>query len=451
MDLSGRNGKWTSARLTGWGGGPAVATRLLRPSRLSDLNLAGIPRPVIARGGGRSYGDSAVSPGITIDMTRCDRLLSHDLQNHMVVAESGLRLGDLMRFALARGQCPPVIPGTQSVTLGGMIAADVHGKNHHHAGNLRQHLSWIDLLQSDGTVVRLLPGERRFDMTCGGMGLTGVILRAALRLSRVETGYLRQTTRRATDLGELLSALREAEAQAYSVAWLDALAPGRALGRGVIQSADHLPLSDLPGHLAKDPFALSRHGHLTLPRLPVPVAGLFRWPHSAANALKFRAAPANETIVRWDRFFFPLDVAHNWNRLYGKRGFVQIHVLIPEGRAESVIAELLTRLAREGHIVTLAVVKRMANLDKDVGLAFGDGGISLAIDLPRTRRLLRMADGLMSWLVQAGGRFYLAKDSLLTAGGLVTSDPRASAFAAWRKEAGLAGEFVSAQSARLAL
>jgi decaprenylphospho-beta-D-ribofuranose 2-oxidase len=238
-----------------------------------------------------------------------------------LTAEAGAVLSEIISFALPKGAFPPVVPGTREVTLGGMIAADVHGKNHHRAGSLRHHLAWIDLLGPDGATQRLLPDTALFQRTVGGMGLTGVILRAALNLAPVETGYLRQTTTKAQNLSGLLAALRQAEDHEHAVAWLDALASGSDTGRGYVLAADHLRRDDLPPAVQATPFGPPLRKPWTVPHwipaLPAPPRALM----ALINRRHLQTVTRSQepSLLSWDRFFFPLDQLSGWNRLFVAR------------------------------------------------------------------------------------------------------------------------------------
>lgn len=242
--------------LAGWGNFPVKETTLLAPRsehQLIDL-LASNPS-VIARGNGRAYGDSAIGVPSTVHMRHFNKMLAFDANTGLLEAESGVLLGDIIAAFLPRGWFPLVVPGTKFVTLGGAIAADVHGKNHHRDGSFRNCLVWIDVLGADGVVRRCSPEQNRemFDWTAGGMGLTGIILRAAIRLRRVPSAWIRQQTLPAVDLGDAMQALERSGDASYSVAWIDCLARGAQLGRSVVMLGEHATPEELPPQQAAQP------------------------------------------------------------------------------------------------------------------------------------------------------------------------------------------------------
>lgn len=433
--------------LTGWGRvPPASACGVTAPRGVDDLDVLTGAGDLIARGNGRAYGDSAMNPRRVVDLRGLRRLLAFDSETGRLEAEAGVLLADIIDIFLPRGWFPQVVPGTRLVTLGGMIAADVHGKNHHRDGSMRQCLDWIDLRDGEGTVRRLRSGEPLFEWTVGGMGLTGMILRAGLRLRKVGCGWMRQTTVAAPDLRALMAAM-EAGVAPYSVAWIDSLATGTDLGRGLLQSGEHADPDDFPPGANRFPG-----GSRTL-ALPAAAPGwamgrpLVRAFNSAVY-WRGLSAPASG-LVDWARFFFPLDRLRGWNRLYGRCGFVQFQCVLPEPSAAPGLAALLVAVAGAGHPSPLAVLKKMG---PEAGpFSFPMAGWTLAIDLSMRPETPGLMNRLHAIAIDHGGRFYLAKDALLTAEALTRSDPRADAFRAMRREQGLGASFRSLQSERLEL
>ncbi len=441
--------------LEGWGRTPRRACPAAAPR--DDAELAALLASggkVIARGGGRAYGDAALgaAEGAVIDMRRFDRLLALDGEG-LLVAEAGVVLGDLVRAVLPRGWFPWVTPGTQYATLGGLIAADVHGKNHHRAGSFGAHVAWIDLMGPDGTVTRAEPGSELFAATLGGMGLTGVILRAAIRLQPVETGWIREETVAAEGLEAGMAAFDAAEAgedaPPYSVAWIDALTG--AAGRTLLHLGRHARAGELPEPARARPFETPAR-----PRLPVPLDApswtlsppLMRAFNHAHWRSGLRKAAAGPKLVGWEGFFYPLDALLGWNRLYGRRGFVQMQCVLPPETARAALAEMLGE-SRAAGLGYLGVLKRFGA--EGAPFSFPRPGWTLALDIPASRRGHALADRLETLAAAAGGRFYLAKDARLPRARFDASDPRAEGFRAFRAGQGLAARFASAQSERLGL
>lgn len=439
--------------LSGWGRFPRQLCRTHRPADEAALAalVAEEEGPRIARGNGRGYGDCAMQRNATIDMRGFARMLAFDSECGQLVAEAGVLLADVIATFLPRGWFPPVTPGTKFVTLGGMVAADVHGKNHHRDGTFGRFVDWIDLMIEDGTVIRCSPQENAelFAWTIGGMGLTGIILRVAFRLRRVESAYIRQTTIPARNLAEVMALFDAHESATYSVAWIDCATAGLGLGRSALMLGEHASPAELSRTRRAAPLrALPR----AVRKVPVdlPEAALNRLTVKAFNALYYRnaRAAAGTTIVDWDSYFYPLDAVLEWNRIYGRRGFMQFQCVLPmEGAAEGLTA-LLKAIADSGQGSFLSVLKRMGA--QHGPFSFPREGYTLALDFPFSERSAALMERLDAITLDHGGRFYLAKDARMSAATLSRSDPRSETFAAMRAGAGL-GRFRSSQSERLGL
>ena len=437
-------------KLSGWGRFPAHETRLVVPQDENTLADAVRAGGIIARGNGRAYGDSAIGASITLDMRPFDRFVAFDPVSGILEAEAGVLLADIVRTFLPRGWFPTVTPGTKFVTLGGMIAADVHGKNHHRDGGMRACVAWIDLMGPDGVVRRCAPDQdpELFAWTLGGMGLTGVIVRAGVRLKPVETGWIAQTTLAAPDLSAVM-AIFEAHAEApYSVAWIDGLGRGKNLGRSLVMLGAHVPLAGLTADKVADRFAMQSRPVFSVP-LTLPTRVLNRWTVGAFNAAYYRLGVrrVGTAIVGWDPFFYPLDRLLHWNRIYGRGGLMQFQCVLPLAAAEAGLRALLTTVARAGSASFLTVLKRFGPGEGPI--SFPMEGYTLALDFPVTSRTLSLMTTLDRITARHGGRFYLAKDSRMSMQTLSESDARFDAFRRMRTENGLATAFQSAQSRRL--
>ncbi|GGV49102.1 oxidoreductase [Streptomyces griseoflavus] len=444
--------------VTGWGRTAPTTARLVRPRTYEEAALA--VRECGARGGiprglGRAYGDAAQNAGgAVLDMTGLDRVHAIDADGGTVLCDAGVSLHRLMEVLLPLGWFVPVTPGTRYVTVGGAIGADIHGKNHHVSGSFSRHVLSLELLTADGEVRTAVPGTPLFEATAGGMGLTGVILTATIRLQPVETSLMSVDTERADDLDDLMARLADTDHRyRYSVAWIDLLARGRATGRAVLTRGDHAPLDALPRgtRARRDPlsFRTSR-----LPAAPsfVPEGLLSRTTVGLFNELWYRKAPRSRTgqLQRIPAFFHPLDGVPHWNRVYGRGGFVQYQFVVGHDR-EDALRRIVHRISERRCPSFLAVLKRFG--DADPGwLSFPLPGWTLALDIPAALPGLGgFLDELDEEVADAGGRVYLAKDSRLRPELLAAMYPRLGDFRALRAELDPRGVFTSDLSRRLHL
>lgn len=402
--------------LSGWGNRPASAAVVRAPRHADDIvDTLSHPgtRGVIPRGLGRSYGDAAQNAGgVVLDMTALSELRELDLEAGTVTACAGTSLDTLMRALLPLGWFIPVTPGTRHVTVGGAIAADIHGKNHHHDGSFCDHVEALQLLTPEGGLRHITPKEDSdaFTGTAGGMGLTGIVLEATLRLLPVSTSRVRVDTDRAENLDEAMALMESGDAgYRYSVAWIDCLARGRRLGRSVLMRGDHAEADEIPSAQRGDALAYRTR---SLGQAPAWMPGLVnRIGVRAFNELWFRRAPRSErgALRSIPSFFHPLDAIENWNRLYGKGGFVQYQFVVPLGE-EDVLRRVLERVSATGYPSFLAVLKQFG--PGHGMLSFPALGWTLALDMPaRLSGLGPFLDSLDDLVAAAGGRVYLAKDS----------------------------------------
>ena len=439
-------------KLGGWGRYPLLDAPVTVPrdaAGLADLLAQG---PVIARGNGRAYGDSAVSRDNTVLMRRFNRMLAFNSATGQLVAEAGVLLADIIATFLPRGWFPMVTPGTKFVTLGGMIAADVHGKNHHKDGSMRACVDWIEVMDSAGQVrhVSRVEYPDLLAWTLGGMGLTGVILRAAICLRPVETGWISQITRPAPNLAAAMAAFEAADEATYSVAWIDCLASGDVLGRSLVILGEHTPSEDLDARTRADRYAMAPKRSLSVP-LDLPGFALNNLTVRAFNQLYYwnGTRKTGAALVPWDRYFYPLDAILHWNRIYGRRGFMQFQCALPLEASKAGLTALLQAISAAGSGSFLAVLKRFGAQESP--FSFPMLGYTLALDFPVTQANLALLERLDAITLEHGGRFYLAKDSRMSAETLVASDTRVTEFRAMRRQTGDKERFRSVQSERLAL
>lgn len=403
--------------LTGWGKTSPVMSSKLElpinsdwPAMLKALSNSG----AIARGLGRSYNDAAqLGGGSFIDTTIWNHVIHFDPVNGILKIEAGASLDQIMREFTEYGFFIPVTPGTRQVTVGGAIACDIHGKNHHVDGAFSDHIISIDLATPSG-VLSISKNENPglFNATRGGMGLTGVILNATLQLLRVETTYMKVDTNRTIDLDHTLELMENEDRNyRYSVAWIDSLSRGAKLGRSVLTRGDHASVTELDPVQRKSPLAFKPKALISAPNL-FPSGLLNSITVKAFNEVWYRKSPAKEVgkIQHAASFFHPLDAVANWNRIYGPRGFIQYQFVVPFGE-EEVIRKTIETLAKNHLGSFLSVLKRFGPSNSGL-ISFPTEGWTLALDLPvGSARLPRLLDTLDQMVVEANGRVYLAKDS----------------------------------------
>jgi decaprenylphospho-beta-D-ribofuranose 2-oxidase len=433
------------ARLTlaGFGRTNSVTVSAVRPEREQALLAAvrdGAPDGLLAYGGGRSYGDCAlVKEGTAVLTGRLDRLLAFDPASGEVVCEAGVTMGELVRVLGPRGFLPPACPGSARVTIGGAIANDVHGKDQATAGSFGHHVRWIDLVLPSGEVVRVSRDARPelFEATIGGIGLTGVVLRASVTLAAAASTAIAWRARRIAHLDELLIALDQAaRTSPYVVAWIDGTARGDALGRGILETAEPAPEGTetwLPSSRFTEIGAIP-----SLPFMPATIAG---W-----NAWRLRRVPdggLSRTLAA-GRFFFPLESGH----VYSHLRMHELHAVFPEADAGKGLRRVLEAIGASAVAPLLVIVKRFGRAGLG-HLSFAIPGHSLVIDLPAGAGARELLDRVEGTVAQHGGRVYLAKDSTLSAQRFARMYPRLPAFRRVLLEIDPRGVFRSELAARL--
>ncbi len=452
--MAGRSGAASSARISGWGRFPVADSDVITPEHIAAAReaLAGADG-VISRGNGRAYGDAAIGARQTLDLTALNRMQSFDPDTARLTIEAGVLLSDIIAAFGPRGFFPFVVPGTRFVTVGGAVAADIHGKNHHREGGFGNYVDSLVLVTPDGQVRRISreAEPELFAATIGGMGLTSTILTATIRLRPVESGWIRERTIVAGNLSAAITALEASDAATYSVAWIDCVARGAALGRSLVYVGEHAARHELDEFAARHPFPRPGDPRVAVP-LDLPPFALNRWSVSGFNEVYFRwgarkAGPPS--LVTADRFFFPLDSVGDWNRLYGTRGFVQHQCVLPLERGPGVLADMLGRIAARGDASPLAVLKK---LGRGSGLlSFPMPGYTLALDFPATGGIVPFLHELDALVIAAGGRLYLAKDACQTRDTLEAGYPDLARFRALRASIDPQRRIRSRLSERLAL
>ncbi len=399
-------------RISGWGCYPVVEAEVQKARYLEDLvRLAGEGRPLLAQGNCRSYGDACLFSRV-VSTLPLNHLLDFDAEGGLLRAQAGITLEEILRFIVPRGFFLPVTPGTKFTTLGGCIAADVHGKNHHQDGAIGRFVQELEMVLADGAWVRCSRQEHGelFRATLGGMGLTGFIYAAVLRLRRISSAYIRRRSVRTGNFAEACQILSQTRDEyPYSVAWIDCLARGPRLGRSLVMLGDHAPAD-----ACRAPLKTHSRRQRGVP-FHLPEAALSPWSVRAFNALYYRRQRRGsaDSVVHYDPFFYPLDSMGHWNRIYGRGGFLQYQFVIPFRDGLELMQEILERIAAQGSGSFLAVLKTFGPFEEGL-LSFPMPGHTLALDFPlRGGRIIPFLLGLNRLIAGAGGRIYLAKDAIL--------------------------------------
>lgn len=394
-----------------WGRFPKVSQDALAPAWLHEVSLTGVEGTLLPYGQGRSYGDSCLNDGGTVvSSENLRRLISFDPESGVLECEGGVTLEEIIDFGLPRGWFLPVSPGTKYVSVAGAIANDIHGKNHHRAGTFGRHVLSFRLLRSDGSITVCSPHSERelFSATVGGLGLTGFILSTTIQLKKVAGGHIDVESIKCRNLDEFFDHSSRSDVDfEYTVSWIDCLAGGDSLGRGIFMRGNHSeetkPIKKRPQVLAV-PFDLPG---FTLNRLSV----------QAFNFLYYnkQTSPVVKSTVPYGPFFYPLDSVRNWNRIYGKRGFLQFQCVVPSSNNNAAIRTILETIVRSGKASFLAVLKEFGDIPSPGLLSFPRKGVTLCLDFPFAGEgTLKLFSQLDSIVAEVGGAIYPAKDATMS-------------------------------------
>lgn len=431
-------------KLSGWGRYPVIESESLAYADMTNLGaLIQMHQPLIAYGNGRSYGDCALSRK-HIPMQSLNRLLSFDESSGLLICEAGVLLSDIIKIFLPKGWFLKVSPGTKLITVGGAVASDVHGKNHHIAGCFSECIENFDLLIPDGSILTCSKNENTdwFHATCGGMGLTGIIVRVGFYLKRVNSQSINQTIIKTQDLTETFKAFEENAHHTYSVAWIDCLAKQEHIGRSLLMLGEFADDNDLNYQPKQE---------LNIP-INFPSYALNQYTVRLFNCLYY-ARIRQKTVLKkvgLDTFFYPLDAIKNWNRIYGCNGFIQYQFILPKAHSFEGLTAILNKISVSGMGSFLAVLKLYGRAN-DNWLSFPIEGYSLALDFKMQPKLLSFIDELGIVVTKYQGKVYLAKDASVKKEMFDLEYPKANQFRHFRQKHSLDKHFNSLQSTRLGL
>jgi len=444
-------------KIAGWGNLPVQTCNLFRPEKRRDVNTTlreGNQPSYIPRGLGRSYGDSALNENAGVILNeRLNRFIAFDPTSGTLECEAGVSFAEILDTFVPRGFFPAVTPGTKYVTVGGAIAADVHGKNHHYDGCISEFVDAFTLLTASGDVLTCSRGENAevFWATIGGMGLTGIILDVKMRLRPIESAYVAVDYQKAANLDAALSAFSKGdENYRYSVAWIDCLASGESLGRSILMRGNTATAEQLPVDHRSDPLKFKAKRKKSIP-INMPGFALNRLSVKAFNALYYGQHGDEKRIVNYDEFFYPLDSINHWNRMYGKRGFVQYQCALPPETSRDGLVLLLETISAAKLASFLAVLKTFGPENSGL-LSFPRAGSTLALDLPnKGQKLTDLLDRLDKITLDHGGRVYLAKDARMSKESCQKMYPRLDQFKQLKAKLDPKNVFSSSQARRLGL
>ncbi len=402
-------------KVTNWGNFPIVEKEMKSEDSLQKIREFVLNNnEVIARGNGRCYGDASLGEHI-FSTKRLNKFISFDRLNGIIECESGVLLSEILEVTVPQGYFLYVTPGTKFITVGGATASDVHGKNHHAEGCFSEWLLEFSIMNEKGEVLICSRKENSelFWATVGGMGLTGIILSAKLKLKNIETAYIRQESIKAENLDEIFKLFDESESWTYNVAWIDCLQKGNNIGRSILMRGEHALKAELPKKLQENPLRLKQKPIPTVP---------FYFPGFVLNALtvkifnflyyKKQQKKEVHNFVDYETFFYPLDVVNEWNKIYGKGGFIQYQMVIPKEKGKEGMKKILETIANSGNGSFLAVLKLFGKNNPEAYNSFPFEGYTLALDFKVNNKLKKLVVDLDAIVEEFGGRIYLTKDSM---------------------------------------
>ncbi|WP_343662805.1 FAD-binding oxidoreductase [Chryseobacterium mucoviscidosis] len=402
-------------KVTNWGNFPIVEKEMRSDDSFRKIKEFVLNHnEVIARGNGRCYGDSSLGEHI-FSTKKLNKFISFDRLNGIIECESGVLLSDVLEIAVPQGYFLYVTPGTKFVSVGGAIASDVHGKNHHAEGCFSEYVIEFKLMIENGDIINCSREENsdKFWATIGGMGLTGIILTAKFKLKNIESAYIRQESIKAENLDEIFNLFEESESWTYTVAWIDCLQKGKNIGRSILMRGEHAFQHELPQKFKEKPLRLKKKFEPTVP---------FYFPGFVLNALtvkifnylyyKKQSKKEVKNFIDYETFFYPLDFVHDWNKIYGKSGFIQYQMMIPKESGKEGMKKILETIANSGNGSFLAVLKLYGKENPEAYNSFPFEGYSLALDFKVNSKLKKLIDQLDDIVEQYNGKIYLTKDSM---------------------------------------
>ncbi len=429
-----------------WGLYPQIEANLYTLKNHDEIvDLVKSKEVIIPRGNGRCYGDSALQKDIFSTLS-LNQIIDFDETNGIFNCEAGVLLSDILKVIVPKGFFLPVTPGTKFITIGGAVASNIHGKNHHKEGAISAYIESFELLIETGEIVKCSKTDNLilFNNTMGGMGLTGIILSVKFHLKKIETSYINQTKIKAKNVEEVITYLEKYKNSTYAVAWIDCLAKGKNLGKSILYLGEHTPSTDLTTEQAENPLRIQQKSTINIP---------FYFPEITLNSMTIKLfnilfyhkqlSTSVSNIIPFDSFFYPLDAINNWNKMYGKSGFTQYQFVIPYKNGKEGLIKILTQISESGCGAFLAVLKTFGKSETNCSpISFPMEGYTLAVDFKVNKKVFRLLDALDEIVLAYGGRLYLTKDARMAANTFAKS---------YKNKFAHSAKFSSLQSQRLGI
>lgn len=403
--------------ISNWGNYPTIESRIVQEEYREQIkNEICSADNIIARGNGKSYGDASLGE-VVFSTKKLNKILDFDGESGTIECQSGVLLSEILELIVPKGYFLYVTPGTKLISVGGAIASDIHGKNHHKEGCFSAFLISFKLMVETGEILNCSKDENTelFWKTCGGMGLTGLILSAKFKLKPIESAYIKQRAIKCENLEETLKVFEQSMEYTYSVAWLDCLSKGKSLGKSIVMLGEHASMDDLTNKQKQKPFKIHKQAKLAIP---------FSFPGFVLNGLSVRAfnwlyyrkqlKKEVESVIHYDPYFYPLDVLNDWNKIYGNRGFVQYQFVLPLENGVTPLRDIIQKIAQSGMGSFLTVLKIFGPGIPEAPHSFPQEGYTLALDFKIVDKLFTLLDELDEIVAKHNGRIYLTKDARMS-------------------------------------
>ena len=426
--------------ISGWGNYPKLESKVIKAKSVDDIRK-NLSNQSIARGMGRSYGDSA-NAKVIIQTNNISKIINFDDENGLLTVESGATIKNVLKMIIPNGWFLPVTSGTSNITIGGAISSDIHGKNHHNAGTISQYLIEMNIMIGNGQIINCSK-EKNSDLfyaTCGGMGLTGVIISSAIKLKKIKSCMINEKKIKTNSIDETFYKLEEFNNCSYSVAWIDLLTNQKCLGRGIVSLGEHSEENNLNFKFKKTLNIPFNSPSFLISRNLINVFNLFYYNKSSSETKS----------VSLEKYFYPLDTIENWNRIYGKNGFIQYQFQLPLIDCLKNLKLIINKIYDSKAYVTLGVLKKFGKANKNL-LSFPDEGYTLALDFKMSKNTLHLVKELDEMVLSMSGRIYLTKDATLTEDTFKKMYKNWFEFENIRSKYFAIGKFASSQSIRLGL